>query len=424
MFPPSQGLRLDIDAISQICGSVSIACWIVVFSPQIIENWRRGSADGLSVVFITIWLLGDFFNIFGAVLQGVLPTMIILAVYYTLADIVLLLQCFWYKGFTLRDEVKNPEDADESEESEESDESAEPTEYSALLPPHTQGQVHTNGNGTTDYLSASNGHTPRQHHSHRPSISELDRRGSIQSHHSFRERLLSLDARHLSPVTPLLPDSAYSDILPTHPSPTAPPPTPPSTLQTVLFNLGAIILVCASGVFGWWLSTTRSPPPPTSPDPHVPLPPSSDETLHFNLWGQVFGYICAGLYLGSRIPQLLLNYRRKSTEGISMLFFLFACIGNLTYVLSIVAYKPECRGARAGVGVGDGIGAGEECETGERARIYWRYIAVNASWLVGSFGTLLLDAAVFVQYFMYRTEEEIEEDLEGLEDELVRGGLV
>jgi hypothetical protein len=28
MFPPSQGLRLDIDAISQIFGSISIACWI------------------------------------------------------------------------------------------------------------------------------------------------------------------------------------------------------------------------------------------------------------------------------------------------------------------------------------------------------------------------------------------------------------
>lgn len=59
---------------------------LVVFSPQIIENWKRSSADGLSVVFIVIWLAGDFFNIIGAVLQGVLPTMIILAIYYTLAD--------------------------------------------------------------------------------------------------------------------------------------------------------------------------------------------------------------------------------------------------------------------------------------------------------------------------------------------------
>lgn len=76
MFPPSQGLNLDIDAISGITGSISIACWVVVFSPQIIENFRRGSADGLSVVFIVVWLLGDVFNIVGAVLQRVLPTMV------------------------------------------------------------------------------------------------------------------------------------------------------------------------------------------------------------------------------------------------------------------------------------------------------------------------------------------------------------
>lgn len=76
MFPPSQGLNLDIDAISGITGSISIACWVVVFSPQIIENFRRGSAEGLSVVFIVVWLLGDVFNIVGAVLQRVLPTMV------------------------------------------------------------------------------------------------------------------------------------------------------------------------------------------------------------------------------------------------------------------------------------------------------------------------------------------------------------
>lgn len=76
MAPPLQGLQLDIDAISGICGSISIACWVVVFSPQIIENFRRGSAEGLSVVFIVVWLAGDVFNILGAVLQGVLPTMV------------------------------------------------------------------------------------------------------------------------------------------------------------------------------------------------------------------------------------------------------------------------------------------------------------------------------------------------------------
>jgi hypothetical protein len=37
-------------------------------------------------------------------------------------------------------------------------------------------------------------------------------------------------------------------------------------------------------------------------------------------------------------------------------------------------------------------------------------VAVNASWLLGSFGTLLLDAGVFVQYFMYRVDEESHEE--------------
>lgn len=67
---------IDLDAVSGIAGSVSIACWVVVFSPQIIENFRRSSAEGLSIAFITIWLAGDIFNIAGAVLQNVLPTMV------------------------------------------------------------------------------------------------------------------------------------------------------------------------------------------------------------------------------------------------------------------------------------------------------------------------------------------------------------
>lgn len=86
MVPERAGLRsakidnmpADIEALSGICGSISIACWVVVFSPQIVENFRRSSAEGLSIVFIVVWLAGDVFNILGAVLQGVLPTMVCL----------------------------------------------------------------------------------------------------------------------------------------------------------------------------------------------------------------------------------------------------------------------------------------------------------------------------------------------------------
>lgn len=296
--------------------------------------------------------------------------MIILAVYYTLADIVLLLQCFWYKGFTLRDDIKKT-DSDSNDTS--------PSEQSPLLSAQRV-------DGVTYADVVQNGH-PNGHD--RPRISDIDRRNSSHSQGSFRERYLSIDGTHLSPVTPLRPDPSQQETAPPRPRPSQ------STLQTILFNGGTIILVIASGVFGWWLSAIRAPPAS-----EITPPSDTSSPLEFNLWGQIFGYICALLYLGSRIPQLLLNYRRKSTEGISMLFFLFACLGNLTYVLSIVVYKPRCS-RHHGV-----------CRPGEASAVYGKYIAVNFSWLLGSFGTLVLDACVFVQYFLYRVEAEGESDEE------------
>ncbi|KAB8292173.1 hypothetical protein EYC80_007916 [Monilinia laxa] len=348
MVPPTQNLNLDITAISGICGSISIACWIVVFSPQIIENWRRGSADGLSLQFIIIWLAGDVFNIWGAVLQGVLPTMIILAVYYTIADIVLLGQCFYYKGFTWRDEVKPP-----------------PT-----LPKPTYAAVTAGTSEPTETTGLLTGH---------------ERRSS------------SISAQHLSPVVPLLDPPKPDD------APTIKNAKPTSPLQTFLFNFFSILLVCIAGVLGWWISST-------SPSSSSPTKGPSPQPPSFSPLGQTFGYLCAILYLSSRIPQLLLNHRRKSTEGISMLFFLFACIGNLTYVLSIFAYEAPCVTASK---YGYKGAHPYQCAPGEARAEYLHYIAVNASWLVGSAGTLLLDAGVFVQFFLYgdgegkATEEEV-----------------
>ncbi|KAI9651098.1 putative vacuolar membrane transporter for cationic amino acids [Ciborinia camelliae] len=334
MVPPTQNLNLDITAISGICGSISIACWIVVFSPQIIENWRRGSADGLSLQFIIIWLAGDVFNIWGAMLQGVLPTMIILAVYYTIADVVLLGQCFYYKGFTWRDEVKPPPA------------SPKPT-YTAVAA--------SSPNETTGLLSG------------------MERRHS------------SISAQHLSPVVPLLDPPSPSD------PPASKDAKPTSAMQTFLFNFFSILLVCIAGILGWWISNRSTPGSHQSQHPNSrPHPPTLPP---FSPLGQTFGYLCALLYLSSRIPQLLLNHRRKSTQGISMLFFLFACIGNLTYVLSIFAYEAPCTTASKH--------RHSRCVPGQARSEYLRYIAVNASWLVGSAGTLFLDAGVFVQFFLY-----------------------
>jgi uncharacterized protein with PQ loop repeat len=266
-------------------------------------------------------------------------------VYYALADIVLLCQCFYYKGFTLKDKIRNSKPGDIE---------YDPDETTALLASSSQpiNPAHVDGQNPL---------------------------------HALRDQYLSVDATHLSPATPLIPDHL--------PDEQRVPPRRATIIQGIVFNVGSVIIVCTIGVLGWWLENRGS---------NQKRPKTHHSIIQFSLPGQIFGYICAVLYLGSRIPQLLLNYRRKSTEGISMLFFLFAFVGNLTYVLSILAYGPVCKRRR-------------HCEEGEATSIYWRYIAMNLPWLLGSAGTLLLDACVFCQHFIYSMDEDEEDE----EDEYV-----
>jgi len=259
--------------------------------------------------------------------------MIILAVYYLLADIVLLGQCFYYRGFTWRDEVV-PQNR--------------PSERTALLA--------TNGNGAA---------------------------GEGEHLHGAWS---DVDVTHLSPATPLMVTTDKP----------AAAPRRTSLLQAALFNSFAILMVIIAGVFGWWVSSRTQ----RGAQPHdgKPVHHDDDADLQLSFWGQIFGYGCAVLYLGSRLPQILLNYRRKSTEGLSGLFFLFACLGNVTYFLSIFAYEPACHGPEG------------RCEEGEAAALYGKYMLVNASWLLGSIGCLFLDFAILLQFFLYRVRDEEEEE--------------
>lgn len=163
------------------------------------------------------------------------------------------------------------------------------------------------------------------------------------------------------------------------------PPAPPTVVQTIAWNTTVVLMVCAAGVLGWLLGQKAGHA--EEGEPH-----HDEGHLEFNVTGQVFGYLCTVAYIASRLPQLILNYRRKTTDGLSMLFFLFACLGNITYVLSIFAYEPHCHKGH--------------CQPGESARIYGRYILVNLSWLAGSLVTLLLDLGVFAQYFIYSRNDD------------------
>lgn len=275
---------------------------------------------------------------------------------------MLLLQCFYYRGFTLRDPKPEPKTNAAN---------GDASERTPLINDNADSQANR-PNGQT-VSSAANGQTDRQ-----------------RSQSAFRERFASLDGTYLSPASPMHPQPKnLSD------TEAAKPSQPRSWTQAIFFNSTAILLVVLAGVAGYYLS------PETPPAHHGKTEADEQkDSLHFNLWGQIFGYVCAVLYLGSRVPQLLLNYRRKSTEGLNALFFLFACLGNLTYVLSIFAFEPICSKHH------HGHREPSHCRDGEAAAIYGKYIMVNLSWLIGSLGTLFLDLGVFAQFFMYRHNRE------------------
>ncbi|KAJ6092996.1 hypothetical protein N7486_008285 [Penicillium sp. IBT 16267x] len=86
------------EAASGLLGSVSMTCWIFLLVPQLIENYRNGNAEAISFLFVLVWFIGDITNLLGGILAGLVPVIIAIAVYFCIADGVLIVQCLYYKA--------------------------------------------------------------------------------------------------------------------------------------------------------------------------------------------------------------------------------------------------------------------------------------------------------------------------------------
>ncbi|GAA5862220.1 hypothetical protein JCM3774_004828 [Rhodotorula dairenensis] len=90
------GWALDRAAVSTYLGLASIVTWLGAQSPQIYENFKRGSVEGLALPFLVSWFVGDFTNFLGCVLTHQLPFQTYLAGYFLLVDVVLCSQFAYY----------------------------------------------------------------------------------------------------------------------------------------------------------------------------------------------------------------------------------------------------------------------------------------------------------------------------------------
>ncbi|ERS99560.1 hypothetical protein HMPREF1624_04765 [Sporothrix schenckii ATCC 58251] len=271
------------EALSGIFGSVSLTAWICLLLPQLIQNYKGQSADGLSMAFLFVWLLGDATNLSGALWTGLAPTAVALAFYFCIADIVLITQCLYYNTKSARRD--------------------------RLL---RQGRTRRRSSSTAD-------DSPLLARRRSSSI------GLPGSHrrHSIRRSESSLD-----PLRRII---------------TGEDETPDS--NPWLHNTLSLVAVWIVGALGYFVSYRMGAWDATDPvdggggNAANPAPSKEDDV--YAKIGLALGYCSAVFYLCARIPQILKNYREKSCEGLALLFFLLSLTGNFTYGASLVAYSQD-----------------------------------------------------------------------------------
>ncbi|NXC71558.1 LAAT1 protein, partial [Anhinga anhinga] len=86
------------DVASIVLGLVSIFCFAAASFPQFYQACKTGNMDrALSIYFLLGWLGGDLLNLIGSFLADQLPLQVYTAVYYVLADLVMLSLYCYYK---------------------------------------------------------------------------------------------------------------------------------------------------------------------------------------------------------------------------------------------------------------------------------------------------------------------------------------
>lgn len=139
------------------------------------------------------------------------------------------------------------------------------------------------------------------------------------------------------------------------------------------------------------------------------IPPAADGGVTLQDIGSVLSWFSTLLYLSSRMPQLLLNFRRRSTSGLAISLFVAAFFGNFFYSLSLLLnplghYDYPAYGG-GGIAGPDG---NDHAEWWSRALPFF----------LGASGVLGLDAAVGWQWLMWgeRAPEDFDE-LDGDDDD-------
>ncbi|XP_076946612.1 vacuolar histidine transporter YPQ3-like [Bidens hawaiensis] len=350
------------DWVSLMLGVISVLSWGVAEVPQIIMNYKHKSSEGLAMCFLFTWILGDLFNVFGCLLEpATLPTQYYMAVLYLLTTLALAIQAVYYGYFsdaTSKKQVYKIESVDKKQLANDVglEESTVPM-LSKVTPCLQIPSVDDNSSTETVYyssarsLSSSHTRTASFLHSHRTHTDKCDQdilqEPLLGGNVSRQSSTVSETKNMLCVVFSLtmflctynltLERNSYlnSDSVNSH--------------NGIVLQVGRKLLQ-ASGS----------------------LVEGSDGIESIGI-GTFLGWGMAAIYMGGRLPQILLNIRRGHVQGLNPLMFVFALLGNSTYVASILVSSME-----------------------------WSKIQPNLPWVVEASGCIMLDTFILTQFVYFR----------------------
>ncbi|KAI4327546.1 hypothetical protein L6164_019994 [Bauhinia variegata] len=321
------------DDFSFAFGICSLLCWGVAEIPQIITNFHTKSSHGVSLLFLLTWVAGDIFNLVGCLLEpATLPTQFYTALLYTITTIVLVLQSVYYDhiyGWWKRGHKSNKKQGEE--------------EKKALRPKPSHDE-----SGIVIPNGAVKGTARREFYY--TSARSLAGSGTPPFRSYLRVAKSGPSAMQLNS------DSSDDEDSPPL-SPTLPRPIPRSAALPTSYGtfLAASLNLPLKGDAGF---TGRKL--------------LQEHEIH-SAFGQWLGWLMAAIYMGGRIPQIWLNIKRGSVEGLNPFMFVFALIANVTYVGSILVRTTE-----------------------------WENIKANLPWLLDAIVCVALDLFIILQYIYYR----------------------
>ncbi|GAB7358100.1 hypothetical protein MBLNU230_g0261t1 [Neophaeotheca triangularis] len=352
--------------LSTALGTLSIVAWLFAQLPQIAKNYNIKSTSGLSAFFLIEWCLGDISNLLGALFTHQASWQVIIGCYYVFVDLCLVGQWLWYEKLKHGKRVRRVWNKGGND----NDTGAGEGMQQVVI----EGRPLTDGAFAELEGQESNAKDETHHNNNKAARPQV----------IFRQPTFTKDEEKRTPSSSLT--SVPTNRKTIHRaggggrgSTSSPSPFPSPSPRTILF------LACL-------VALTHANPLPTHPTPLTSQTPTPTPPTPLEKAGTLLSWVSAALYLISRLPQLLKNYSRKSTTGLSPHLFLAAFFGNLFYA-SALAANPRVWNSYPAHGCHGWVGP----QASERAG----FVLAVLPFFLGAAGVLGLDASVGVQFWVY-----------------------